>query len=189
MIEHTPQKKFPRYPHTFGSASEANLAGVLPTLVQVARLAITLCEYDGTVIAGGGLRTEAQARANVAAGTGILDSRHRKQADDFGHAIDLIALTAGKIGEQPRINWTNMAAFKAMARAVKISAALLLVPIRQGCDWDMDGTFGEDREWDWPHFEDPLPVYAKRAEAEMQRYRAELFQAGYLLDVPEPWTP
>lgn len=177
-------KEFPRFPHTFGSRSRANLQGVLPALVQIAELAITICPYDGTVIDGGGLRTEEQARRNVAAGTGILDSRHRRQPDGWGHAIDLIALTNGKI------DWQNIVAFKAMAGAVKIAAALLCVPIRQGCDWDMDGTFGEreSKEWDWPHFEDPLPFHMKRAEAEMHRYRAELFQAGFSLEAPEAWA-
>lgn len=60
------------YDHKFGKKSIDNLSGVHPSLVAVAKLAITLCEYDGTVIAGGGLRTEAQARANVKRGTGIL---------------------------------------------------------------------------------------------------------------------
>jgi peptidoglycan L-alanyl-D-glutamate endopeptidase CwlK len=158
----------PEYPHEFGTSSRRNLEGVLPDLVTVAELAIKLCEFDGKIIAGGGLRTEAQARANVANGTGILNSLHRRQSDGYGHAIDLIALTNGKI------DWGNLKAFKAMARAVKIAAAHLCTPIRQGCDWNMNGTFGESREWDWPHFENPVEFWRPKAVAEMHRYRAEL---------------
>lgn len=158
----------PKYPHAFGAKSKANLAGVQPNLVRVAEVAITICEFDGTVIDGGGLRTKEQAAANEARGVGILNSRHRKQSDGYGHAIDLIALTNGKI------DWTNMSAFKAMARAVKIAAAYLHVPIRQGCDWNMNGTFGESKEYDWPHFEDPVEYWQKAATDEMYRFRHEL---------------
>lgn len=156
--------ELPRYPHTFGAKSRANLKGVKQSLIDVAELAITLCEYDGTVIAGGGLRTRAEAEANFARGTGILNSRHIT-----GDAIDLIALTPGK-----GIDWKNQAAFEAIAMAVKISAAILSVPIRQGCDWNMDGKFGQKNEFDWPHFENPEPKWMGQAQAEMRRFRAEL---------------
>lgn len=155
-----------RYDHKFGNRSKANMKGVLPQLVDVAELAITLCEYDGTVLNGGGLRTLAQAQDNVARGTGILNSRHIKQPDGFGHAIDIVALTPGK-----GIDWNNMDAFKAMAKSVKAASAMLSVPIRQGCDWDMDGIWGESREWDWPHFEHPKPHHMARAVELMNEHR------------------
>lgn len=158
-----------KYDHEFGSGSRANLEGVRPELVEVAELAITLCPYDGTVISGGGLRTVRQAQDNVARGTGILNSLHRKQADGYGHAVDLIALTPGK-----GVDWNNLPAFKAMAKAVKDAAAILQVPIRQGCDWDMDGHWGESGEWDWPHFENPKPHHMARAVELMNRHREEL---------------
>ena len=163
---------FKIYDHSFGKSSSANLKGVLPELVAVAKLAIMLCEYDGTVISGGGMRTEAEARQNVENGTGILHSLHRRQSDGYGHAIDLIPLVPGRgivwKGEESR------RAFEAMAAAVKASAAILGVPIRQGCDWNMNGTFGESREWDWPHFEKPKAVYRERAAKELERFRKSL---------------
>jgi len=155
--------------HNFGNSSKANLEGVLPTIVDVARLAIKLCPFDGTVIPNGGLRTQAAANQNEANGTGIPDSRHLLQSDGFGHAIDCIALTPGA-----GIDWTNMAAFEAMAEAVKIASAILNVPIRQGCDWNMNGTFSEGNEWDWSHFEDPKQKYMAAAVAELARYRRVL---------------
>ena len=83
------------YDHEFGPKSLANLNGVLPSLVQVAKLAITLCRFDGTVISGGGIRTQAQADTNVANGPGTANPRPRKQADGFGPAIALIPLHPG----------------------------------------------------------------------------------------------
>ena len=155
-----------KYDHKFGNSSRANLEGVLPELVRVAELAITLCEFDGTVLAGGGLRTLAQAQSNVSRGTGILNSLHRKQSDGYGHAIDIVALTPGK-----GIDWNNLEAFRAMAKAVKSASAMLSVPIRQGCDWDMDGIWGESREWDWPHCEHPKPHHMARAVELMNEQR------------------
>ena len=167
------------YDHRFGDVSLSNLEGVLPALAQVAARAIQICKYDGMIISGGGMRTQAQADANVRAGTGIANSRHIKQADGYGHAIDLIALTPGK-----GIDWSNMAAFKAMAHAVKRASAELQVPIRQGCDWNMNGEFNEKGEYDWAHFEDPKPGYQAIAKAEMLNHRKELG-----LDVPMAESP
>jgi peptidoglycan L-alanyl-D-glutamate endopeptidase CwlK len=162
----------PYYPHKLGAKSLANLKGVKQPLIDIATLAITLCEFDGTVIPGGGLRTREQAAANAANGTGILNSRHLT-----GDAIDLIALTNG------RIDWQNLIAFKAMARAVKIAAATLEIPIRQGCDWNMNGKMGEPgtREYDWPHFEITVAGLMGQARAEMRRFRIEIG----LEEVPE----
>ena len=156
------------YEHYFGKNSKANLRGVLPSLILVAERAIRICKYDGTIIGGGGLRTEEQALVNVANGTGIINSRHRKQADGYGHAIDLLPLVDGVV------QWKLIVPFKAMANAVKYAAAELLVPIRQGCDWNMNGEFGEKNEYDWAHFESPKPGYFALATAEMHNHRAEL---------------
>ena len=157
------------YSHSFGDSSNTNLHGVLPELVDIADLAIRICKYDGTVISGGGMRSEAEAQINVARGTGILHSLHRKQSDGYGHAIDLIPLLPGR-----GIVWKGddaREAFEAMAYAVKVAAAILGRAIRQGCDWNMNGTFGESREWDWPHFEKPKAVYSERANKELTRFR------------------
>lgn len=156
------------FDHSFGKESRANLEGVHPDLIAVAELAIRLCEFDGCVLEGGGLRTLAQAEANVKAKTGILNSLHRVQPDGLSHAVDLVALKNGKI------DWKDLKPFKAMAIAVKKASALLGVPIRQGCDWNMNGKQGETKEYDWPHFEWPQPLKLQAAIAEMNRYRAEL---------------
>jgi hypothetical protein len=159
----------PIHEHYFGGASSANLEGVAPALVDVAMLALRLCPYDGTVLPGGGLRTVAQAQDNVRRGTGIADSRHLPQADGKGRAIDCVALSPGK-----GVDWKNAAAFHAMAEAVGKASAILNVPIRQGCDWNMNGVFGEGREWDWAHFEEPKLEYMPAAQALLDRRREEL---------------
>lgn len=151
------------YRHELGRGSETNVHLVYPRIVTVARLAIRLCKYDGTVINGGGTRTLEQAKENVKNGTGILNSRHIIQEDGHGHAIDLIPY----IGKP---TW-ELEPCKSMAHAVKVASAILFVPIRQGCDWNMNGTFGQTGEYDWCHFENPIDGYMHAANAEMLRTR------------------
>ena len=155
----------PVYDHHYGKGSLSQLEGVHPEIVILAKLTIRLCQYDGTIIPGGGLRTEEQAQENAANGTGIVNSVHRKQADGYGHAVDVIPYVNGKA------TW-EMKYCTAMADAAKLASALLSVPIRQGCDWDMDGTFGETGEYDWCHHELPLQngPYWERANDELKRY-------------------
>ena len=157
------------YDHHWGSSSIANLSGVKPQLVDVATLAIRICSFDGTVVSGGGLRTQEQADQNAANGTGVSDSRHLKQSDGFGHAIDCIPLTPGS-----GIDWNNINAFRDMAQAVKTASAILRVPIRQGCDWNINGIFSEPNESDWAHFENPKEKYQQAAKIELERTRKSL---------------
>ena len=107
--------------HYFGDASLSELDGprgrVLPELFEVAKLAIRLSPYDGTVRRGGGVRTQAEAEDNARRKTGIVNSLHRIQADGFGHAIDVLALTPGK-----GVDYTNKKAFRAMYLAIEEAA-------------------------------------------------------------------
>ena len=155
------------YDHNFGQGTYRNLEGVDPSLITVAELAIKLCRIDGTVIPGGGLRTEAQAQDNVSRGTGILNSLHRIQSSGFGHAIDLIPYFDGK----PQ--WT-LEECQLMAKAVTQAAAILSVPHRKGCDFDQDRIWGEPKEWDWCHFEKPKPQHLARAIEVMMLDRKDL---------------
>tara|TARA_Y100000361_G_C11144356_1_gene337109 strand:- start:605 stop:1204 length:600 start_codon:yes stop_codon:yes gene_type:complete len=155
------------FDHHFGKGSLSQLEGVHPDIVDLAKLTIRLCQYDGTVISGGGLRTEEQAQENAENGTGIVDSLHRKQSDGYGHAVDVIPYVNGKA------TW-EMKYCEEMAKAAKLAAALLSVPIRQGCDWNMNGTFGESGEYDWCHHELPKEKYQQQAKEELARSQAEL---------------
>lgn len=72
-----------------GKTSIANLIGVIPSLEAVVKLAITLSTQDFTVYEG--LRSLQQQRINIQKGVSqTLDSKHLRQADGFGHAVDLV---------------------------------------------------------------------------------------------------
>ena len=154
------------YDHKFGNSSNSNLQGVLPEIVDVARLTIRLCQFDGTIISGGGLRTQEQADQNAANGTGVSNSRHLRQSDGYGHAVDVVPYVG-------RATW-DLKYAKPMANAMKIASAILNVPLRQGCDWNMNGSFAENNEHDWCHGENPVDKYKAAAVAELQRFRRVL---------------
>ncbi len=114
--------------YSLGAASRRELAGVHPRLVAVVERAITYTSQDFTVFDG--LRTEAEQRQLVARGASrTMNSMHRKQADGFGHAVDLVPWINGK----PRWEWKPI--FQ-IAVAVKRAADELDVRLRWGGVWD-----------------------------------------------------
>lgn len=152
----------------FGSRSLSRLEGVDPRLVSVAKRAIEISPIDFMVVEG--VRSDEQCRINYGKGrtaaqcaaVGIAasyarpelskvtwlknpyNSRHRKQADGFGKAIDLLPAP---------YDWKNLADFERMAKAMLAAAKELGVHIRWGADWDEDGVPREKGETDSPHFE------------------------------------
>lgn len=120
--------------------SLTRLAGVHPDLVKVVKLAIQRTAVDFTVVEG--LRTAERQRELVAQGASqTQNSYHLKQADGFGHAVDLAPLVGGAIP------WDDWAQFRGLAGIVKACAAELGVPVEWGGDWK---TFK-----DGPHFQIP----------------------------------
>lgn len=82
--------------YVLGSRSKARLKGVHPDLVKVVERAIQLTEQDFSVFEG--LRTLATQKQYVAKGVSkTLNSKHLKQADGYGHAVDLVPYVAGKL--------------------------------------------------------------------------------------------
>jgi peptidoglycan L-alanyl-D-glutamate endopeptidase CwlK len=80
----------------FGARSLAELVGVHPELVECSTLALTYSPIDFGV--HDGIRDLAQQREYFAAGVSkTLNSKHLKQADGFGHAVDLVPYVAGKL--------------------------------------------------------------------------------------------
>ena len=72
-----------------GNTSQQRLIGVHPDLVRVVRRAIELSSMDFAV--NEGLRTAERQRRLVASGASqTLNSKHLKQADGFGHAVDIV---------------------------------------------------------------------------------------------------
>lgn len=156
--------------YALGPKSRAELAGVHPDIVRVVERAIQITTQDFAV--HDGLRTEAEQTALVRKGASqTMNSMHRKQADGFGHAVDLVPYINGQL----RWEWD---AIYPIAAAVKVAAAELNVPIRWGGCWQfmsqIKGSTAADMEkaveaygaarrragkrafQDGPHFEIPI---------------------------------
>lgn len=123
----------------FGQISEHNLRNVHPDLVLIVRRALTLSAVDFRVIEG--VRTAERQRQLVRNGSSkTLNSRHLT-----GHAVDLAPLINNKIP------WEDWGAFHQVAKAMKLAAQEMELPLQWGGDWK---TFK-----DGPHFELPREVY------------------------------
>lgn len=133
-----------------GKRSRERLIGVHPDLVRVVEQAIRISEVDFTVIDG--VRTieqqielyakgrttgqlwevgirDVEAKPNEKIVTWTLNSLHMRNArTGFGHAVDLAPFIAGKISWE----WKY---FPIMAKAMKIAAKELDVPVEWGGDW------------------------------------------------------
>jgi peptidoglycan L-alanyl-D-glutamate endopeptidase CwlK len=122
----------------FGSASEKNLQGVHPDLVQLARAALALSPVDFKITEG--RRTIERQRQLVAEKKSqTMNSRHIT-----GHAIDVIALPT------PAGSW-DMKYYKQIAEAFRQASEGLTIPIEWGGNWTTlrDG----------PHFQLPFKDY------------------------------
>lgn len=154
--------------YVLGKVSLSRLEGVDPKLVSVVKRAIQITPVDFKVVEG--VRSDEQCRINygkgrtaaqcVAAGIPAkyaqpklakvtwlrnpYNSRHRKQPDGYGKAVDLLPAP---------YDWKNPADFDKMAKAMATAAKELGVDIRWGADWDEDGVPRERGETDSPHFE------------------------------------
>jgi len=119
------------------------LAGLHPDLASVVKRA----SEDVALIIIEGVRTQERQNKLYAQGrtepgkivTWTTSSKHIT-----GHAVDL--------GPVP-LDWSNIAGFDAIAKAMLGAAAELGVAIRWGADWDQDGKPRERGEGDSPHFE------------------------------------
>lgn len=163
-------------PYTFSARSKNNLTGVHPHLVAIAERAISLTTQDFVVIEGvrsreqcminyGKGRTAAQctakgipasyanpSHAKVTWLNNPFNSKHCKQADGTGHAIDIVPYP---------VDWSNLSKFDAIAKAMFEAQKQLIdegaIPqdtnLRWGADWDNDGKLRERGESDSPHFE------------------------------------
>lgn len=111
--------------YRYGAKSEANLVGVHPDIVAVARRALVLSPIDFAV--HDGVRTLAEQMALVASGASkTLDSYHLT-----GDAVDLVPYVNGKLRwEHPLCNQ--------VARAVQLAAGELGVRLVWGRVWDME---------------------------------------------------
>jgi len=137
--------------YALGAKSLKALEGVHPDLVKVVKLAITLTKQDFSVLEG--VRTPQRQADLYAQGrtkpgnivTWTLKSNHFiNPKTGYGHAVDL--------APHP-LDWNDLKAFEAMAKAMFAAEKQLGINIRWGADWDDDGKPREKGESDSPHFE------------------------------------
>lgn len=144
------------------------LEGVDPRLVKVVKRAAEISQVAFMVVEGvrsretcmvnyGKGRTAGQcavfripasyAKPNLAKVTWLsnpFNSKHCKQADGYGKAVDLLPAP---------YDWKDTKPFDLVNKAMEQAARELGVDIRWGADWDEDGRPRERGETDSPHWE------------------------------------
>jgi len=139
-----------------GARSKRELNGVHPDLVMVVETAITLSAVDFSV--HDGLRTVAEQKQLVERGASrTMRSKHLKQADGFGHAVDLVPYINGKL----RWEWDPI---YDIAEAVHRSATDYGVKLRWGGVWDRSFTRldGQMIEWEVEQYADRRRANGRR---------------------------
>lgn len=129
------------------------LEGVHPQLVEIVKNAVLKLPFSVLVVEG--VRSLERQRELYAQGrnkpgkivTWTMSSKHIRQVDGFGHAVDLVPYIDGKI------DWTPGKNFDTIADALFEVAKASKTRIRWGADWDQDGKRRERGETDSPHFE------------------------------------
>ena len=114
--------------YSLGTKSQTELVGVHTNLVTVCKDAIQITAQDFTIFDG--IRTAAEQAEYVRTGVSkTLKSKHLKQPDGGGYAVDLVPYINGKL------RW-EMAPILIIAEAVHEAATNRGVPLRWGAVWD-----------------------------------------------------
>ena len=131
--------------YVLGNASKAKLVGVHPKLAQVVERAIELTQQDFSVHEG--LRTADRQRRLVAAGASrTMNSKHIKQADGYGHAVDLLPWGDFDGNGTKEISW-SWEHFYPIADAMRQAATELGINVRWGGCWEtLNGTTKPTRD-------------------------------------------
>lgn len=152
----------------------ARLEGVHPGLRKVVLLAADLCPIPFMVVEGvrsletchaywGKGRTVREcvsvgvdakhARPGLKKVTWTLNSKHKKQADGHGHAVDLLPHPYDWKIEDPKNTPEIDDAFAKLNKAMQEAAVKCAVGLRWGANWDGDRQIREKGETDNPHWE------------------------------------
>lgn len=136
---------------SLGSRSQYELVGVHPTLVHMVEKALSFSAVDFAVTDG--LRTLEEQKLLVERGASqTLNSKHLKQGDGYGHAVDLVPYINGRPRWELEVCYT-------IAEAVRKAAEEVGIRIRWGGCWtELTGTV------DAP--EDLVEAYGARRRAE-----------------------
>jgi peptidoglycan L-alanyl-D-glutamate endopeptidase CwlK len=137
--------------YKFSKKSLDNLVGVHPDLRDLVQEAMALQIMDFAV--NEGLRDLRRQSDLFAAGKSkTMNSKHLKQPDGFGHAVDLypspidmVAVNKGSAKEIIR--------FGVLYGIIATLAAKNKIKIRWGGDWDGDGQTLDHTFFDAPHIE------------------------------------
>lgn len=133
--------------YNLSSRSLRNLDGVHPKLVACVKTAITLTEQDFTVVEG--LRTLEKQREYYNRGASkTMKSKHLKQSDGYGHAVDLYPFYNGSV----QVN-APLERFELIKVAMFQAAAQHNCSLTWGADWDGDGDTRDHSFIDGPHFQ------------------------------------
>jgi hypothetical protein len=111
----------------FNTTSEKRLTGVHPHLVSVARRALEISEVAFQVTCGPRTLSEQKRLVKLGASR-TLKSRHIPAPNDLAHAIDVVAVVAGKI------SWAEPL-YHTIADAMKTAAREMGLLIEWGGDW------------------------------------------------------
>lgn len=113
--------------YQLGKSSKLRLQGVDPRLVRCVERAIQISTQDFSVHEG--VRTLAVQREYVARGASqTMDSRHLKQSDGYGKAVDLVPWAGGMLRWEWPLIWP-------IAEAMRIACREQGLPIRYGAGW------------------------------------------------------
>lgn len=126
--------------YVLGPASRKEMTGVHPSLAAIVEEAIKLTTQDFTV--HDGLRTVEEQRDYVRRGVSkTMNSKHMKQADGFGHAVDLVPYINGKLRWEWKPIFHIVAAVRKALDIVNANRAAVgkpAVKIIWGGVWDRD---------------------------------------------------
>jgi len=146
---------------TFGSVSQAHLAGVTPALRGICVRALELGSsigFDFSVIDG--LRTPAEAKANTAKGTSqTTHSKHLPSPPDgLARAVDLCPYPKVQNGLQVDMaGWATqpevLGRWWTLRALMMLAAAEQGLTLRWGGDWDSDLDMRDHTMLDAFHFE------------------------------------
>lgn len=113
---------------TLGNRSRKNLEGVHPKLVAIVERAIVLTTVDFAVTEG--VRSWAKQKENIERGVSwTMNSRHLKQIDGYGHAVDLAAWVDGSVA------WAPWSLYEAIYQAMFAASKENETPIVWGGHW------------------------------------------------------
>lgn len=137
--------------YVFGRTSKKRLQGLHPKLVALVEDVLATGVMDFSIIEG--VRTKERQQILVDRGASrTMNSKHIKQADGYGHAVDLYPYPI----DMDKVNggyWPEIIRFGVLAGMMQTLAPKHGLVIRWGMDWDRDGRTLDHSFFDAPHFE------------------------------------